>query len=37
MIDAELEAVRIPKMGGGKSHCRYTHPKGPFAGWGHAG
>ena len=37
MTDAELEAVKIPKIGGGKSHSRYPHSKSqyPPGGRGH--
>ena len=31
MIDAELEAVKIKKMGGGKSHSRYPHSKSQYS------
>ena len=30
MIDAELEVVKIPKMGDGKSHNRYPHSKSQY-------
>ena len=30
MIDAELEAVKIPKFGGGKSHSGYPNPKSQY-------
>ena len=30
MEDAELEAVKIQKMGGGKSHSRYPHSKSQY-------
>ena len=30
MIDAELDAVKIPKMGSRKSHSRYPHSKSQY-------
>ena len=30
MIDAESEAVKIPKLGGGKSHSGYPNPKSQY-------